>query len=84
MGNGQTREFFLITWAVLAYLVDPRGGEGIALLSLSMLAGMGLLKLFQWISRSDSEQADVLFMKRGVQILLFGFHLLFDHGRQHF
>ena len=51
------REFFLIIWAVLAYLIDPRGGEGIALLSLSMLAGMGLLKFLVWISRSDSGQA---------------------------
>lgn len=67
------REFFLITWAVLAYLVDPRGGEGIALLSMSMLAGMGLLKLFAFISRSEGEQADALFMKRRVQFLLFGF-----------
>ena len=66
-------KFFLITWIVIAYLVDPRGGEGIALLSLSMLAGVGLLKLFQQISRSDSEQAEALFMKRGVQFLLFGF-----------
>ena len=67
------QEFFLITWAILAYLVDPRGGEGIALLSLSMLAGMGLLKLSAWIGRSDGEQAEALFMKRGVQFLLFGF-----------
>lgn len=66
------QEFFLITWAILAYLVDPRGGEGIALLSLSMLAGMGLLKLSALISRSDGEQAEVMFMKRGVQLLVFG------------
>ncbi len=67
------KEYFLITWTIIAYLVDPRGGEGIALLSLSMLAGTGLLKLFQWSSRSDGEQDEVLFMKRGVQFILFGF-----------
>ena len=74
------REFFLITWAILAYLVDPRGGDCIALLSLSMLAGIGLHKFLAWISRSDSEQADpefdrradLIFMKRRVQLLLFG------------
>lgn len=67
------REFFLVTWAVLAVLIDPRGGEGITLLSLAMFAGVGLHKLSAWISRSDGGQADALFMKRGVQILLFGF-----------
>lgn len=65
------REFFLITWAVLAYLIDPRGGEGIALLTLSMLAGMGLLKLSALISRSNDEQAEVVMMKRASQILVF-------------
>jgi hypothetical protein len=67
------REFFLVTWAVLAVLVDPRGGEGITLLSLAMFAGIGLHKLSAWISRSDGEPAEALFMKRGAQILLFGF-----------
>ena len=69
------REFFLVTWAVLALLIDPRGGEGITLLSLAMFAGVGLHKLSAWISRSDGEQAEAMFMKRGVQILLFGFML---------
>jgi Dolichyl-phosphate-mannose-protein mannosyltransferase len=64
------REFFLITWTVLAYLVDPRGGGGIALLSLSMLAGIGLLTVSLWISRSAGQE--VIFMKRGVQVLVFG------------
>ncbi|MDP2778293.1 MAG: hypothetical protein Q8O48_11685, partial [Anaerolineales bacterium] len=87
------RGFFLITWAVLAYLIDPRGGDGIALLALSMLAGIGLLKFLAWISRSDGGQAcppegtsgrcefdrrvEAAFMKRGVQILLFGLVLYF-------
>ncbi len=65
------REFFLVTWAALAYLVDPRGGEGIALLSLSMLAGVSLLNLSAWISRSDGGQAEVTMMKRASQILIF-------------
>jgi hypothetical protein len=66
------REFFLVTWALLAYLIDPRGGDGIALLAESMLAGMGLLKLSAWISRSDSDQPEGVMMKRASQILVFG------------
>lgn len=74
------REFFLIIWAVLAYLIDPRGGVGIAFLALSMLAGLGLLKFLAWISRSDGGQAcpefdrrvEAVFMKPKVQIMLFG------------
>ena len=65
------REFFLIFWAVLAYLIDPRGGDGIALLPLSMLAGVGLLKLSALISRLDEVQAEVVMMKRASQILAF-------------
>lgn len=65
------REFFLVTWVVLAYLIDPRGGDGIALLAESMLAGMGLLKLSAWISRSDSDQPEGVMMKRVSQILAF-------------
>ena len=56
---------------MLAYLIDPRGGDGIALLPLSMLAGMGLLKLSALVGRSDDEQAEVVMMKRVSQILAF-------------
>jgi hypothetical protein len=65
------RDFFLVTWAVLAYLIDPRGGDGIALLPLSMLAGVGLLKLSAWISRLDSQQDEIVMLKRASQILVF-------------
>ncbi|MBI3151673.1 MAG: hypothetical protein HYZ21_06045 [Chloroflexi bacterium] len=66
------RNYFLVSWAVLAYLIDPRGGSGIALLSMSMLAAVGILKLSAWISRSEGEQAEVLLMRRGSQALVFG------------
>jgi hypothetical protein len=66
------REFFPPAWIALAYFVDPRGGDGIALLGLSMLAGVGMLELSAWISRSDGGQAGVAFARRGSQILLFG------------
>ncbi len=75
--TSKQREFFLVTWVVLAYLVDPRGGEGIALLSLSMLAGVGLHKLSVWMSRSDGAQDEGLLQKRGIQTLLFGLLIYF-------
>jgi hypothetical protein len=66
------REFFLFTWIALAYLIDPRGGDGVALLAESILAGVGLLKLSAWISRADSNQPEGVMMKRASQILVFG------------
>jgi hypothetical protein len=66
------RNFLFITWIVLAYLVDTRGGDGVALLAESMLAGVGLLKLSAWISRSDSDQPEGVMVKRASQILVFG------------
>lgn len=65
------REFLFITWIAAACLADPRGADGIILLPLSMLAGAGLQKLSAWISRPDSDQAEVIFMKRRARILLF-------------
>jgi hypothetical protein len=66
------RDFFFITWIVLAYLIDTRGGDGVALLAESMLAGAGLIQLSAWISRSDSDQPEGVMMKRVSQILVFG------------
>jgi len=66
------RNFFLITWIVLAYLIDTRGGDGVALLPESMLAGLGLLQLSAWVSGSDSDQPEGVMMKRISQILVFG------------
>jgi hypothetical protein len=64
------RDFFLITLAVIPQLIDPRGGGTIAFLGLSMLAGLGLLKLSAWIQRGTTEQAEVE-MKRSSQIVVF-------------
>ncbi len=69
--TARRREFFLVTWIVSAYLIDPRGGDGIALLPLSMLAGTGLLKLSALISRSDGEQAEAVMTMRVSQMLVF-------------
>jgi hypothetical protein len=71
------RNFFFITWIVLAYLIDTRGGDGVALLAESMLAGLGLLKLSEWISRSYSDQPEGVMMKRVSQILVFGLAFYF-------
>ena len=66
------RQFFFITWITLAYLIDPRGADGIALLAESMLAGMGLLAVSAWLSSSKDEQAEVVLMKKRSQMLVFG------------
>jgi hypothetical protein len=73
----QERKFFLVTWTVLAYLIDPRGGSSVALLAVSMLAGVGLLQLSAWVSRSGNEQVETVFMKRSSLTLLFSVILLF-------
>jgi len=54
-------------------LVDPRGGDLIMQMAVTLFAGMGLFKLAAWISRSDGKQAEAAFTMRRVQILLFGF-----------
>lgn len=81
------REFLLIVWVVLAYLIDPRGAEGIMLLSLSMLAGMGLHKLSARIGRPGGvQEEDALEMNgspkgavgiRPAQILIFSLAIYF-------
>jgi hypothetical protein len=63
------REYFLVTWIVLAQLIDPRGGEGIALLPVSMLAAMGLFRVLAWLGRSDGTQEEGLFQTRTARIL---------------
>jgi hypothetical protein len=71
------RGFFLVAWAVLAYLIDPRGGDGVALLAESMLAGAGLIQLSAWISRSDGDQPEAVMAKPVSQIFAFVFAFYF-------
>jgi len=66
------RDFFLLVWAALALLLDPRGGDGVVLLAESMLAGMGLIQLSAWISRSDGNQPEAVMAKPVSQMLVFG------------
>jgi hypothetical protein len=65
------REFFFITWIVIAYLIDTRGGDGVVLLAESMLAALGLIQLSAWISRSDGDQPGAVMAKPVSQILVF-------------
>lgn len=71
------RDFLPITWIVIAYLLDPRGADGIALLPESMLAMMGLVQLSAWIQREKPEPAESLMMKRGSLNLVFGLFIWF-------
>lgn len=66
------RNFFPIFWIVIAYLIDPRGADVIALLMEAMLAAMGLIQLAAWTQRTKTELADSLMMQRGSLNLLFG------------
>ena len=61
------KNFFFITWILLAYLIDPRGADGIALLPFSMLAGAGLLKISE---RLNNHQFSSPFINSKVHILL--------------
>lgn len=71
------REFFLVVWAVVSCLIDPRGGGGVALLAESMLVGAGLIQLSAWIGRSGSNQPEAVMAKPISQILVFGFAFYF-------
>jgi hypothetical protein len=73
----QKRNYFFVTWTVLAYLIDPRGGGVVALLAMSMLAGTGLRKLSAWVSRSSDDHAESVFMKRSSLTLVFGVIFVF-------
>lgn len=62
------KNFFFVTWILLAYLIDPRGADGIALLSFSILAGAGLFKVTEWLNNNQfstpfiNSKVHVLFM----------------------
>ena len=71
------RNYFLVTWIVLASLIDPRGADGVVLLAVSMLAGSGLQKLSVWLSGSSDEQGESVFLKRSSLTLVFGMIFLF-------
>jgi hypothetical protein len=71
------RDFFFITWIVLAYLIDTRGGDGVALLAESMLAGIGLHQLAMWVSRSNSYLTEDVMTSLASQVLVFGVAFLF-------
>jgi hypothetical protein len=71
------RNFFYIAWILLTYLTDTRGGDGVALLAESLLAGNGLLQLAAWVARSDGAQPETALAKPAAQILVFGFGFCF-------
>jgi len=66
------RDFFFIVWILLAYLIDTRGGDGVALLAESMLGGVGLLKLSAWVSRVHEQDGEIIVMMPRSQLLIFG------------
>lgn len=63
------RNFLYIVWILAAYLSDPRGGAGIALLFESILAATGALKASAWIRPGKTESAPGAGARRGGVIL---------------
>ncbi|MBE0670494.1 MAG: hypothetical protein IH588_07895 [Anaerolineales bacterium] len=66
------RDFFFIVWSISAYLIDPRGGDGVALLAESMLVAVGLIQLSAWMTHRGTEQPEIVLSQRSSQILVFG------------
>jgi len=50
------RDYFIMTWIALIYVIDSRGPEFVAPIAESLLAGLGLLGLLKWIHRLDTPQ----------------------------
>ena len=49
------RKFLYVVWILAAYLSDPRGGAGIALLPEVILAGIGILQASAWMNLQKTE-----------------------------
>lgn len=73
----KNKTFFFITWIVIAYFVDPRGGDGIALIPKTILAAMGLIQLVVWINQKGEEHIENQMMKRGSINLILSFVIYF-------
>lgn len=67
----QKQNLFFITWIMVAYLIDPRGADGITLLPEAMLAAMGLIQIAAWISPVKNEQVETLMTERRSINLIF-------------
>ena len=59
------RNFLFLVWIVAAYLSDPRGGTGIALLAESIRAGIGIDQVSGWISSQKTGPVSSSGMRRG-------------------
>lgn len=72
VGQAGMGRWFPLTWAGLAVLLDPRGGDGFALMALLLLAGGGLIKLSAWLNQMQADAPAAVMMKRKSLGLLLG------------
>lgn len=63
------RNFLYAVWILSAYLSDPRGGAGAALLSESILAGIGIHQLSVWMSFRKPGAVPRSGVRRGVFVM---------------
>jgi len=71
-GHRKVDKIFLVTWALLALIMDPRGAEGIALLALILLAGPGWGQLSAWLNHRGDDQVEAVMTKRSSLGVLLG------------
>lgn len=68
------RNYIFIVWIFSAYLSDPRGADGIALLPKAVLAAMGAIQVWAWINPGKGESIKRPAARRG--LLLIGIGML--------
>lgn len=75
----RTKRFFFISWIIVAYLIDPRGADGIALLPESMLAANGLIQIMMWINKikNNHESLESFLLRKRSLNLVFGLFIWF-------
>jgi hypothetical protein len=59
------RNFLYIVWILSALISDPRGGGGIALLSESILAAIGITQVSAWMNFQKTESVSSPWVRRG-------------------
>ena len=82
LGMLARREFFLLAWLVLPFLIDPRSADGIALMPISMLAAYSFDQVLAPTFISLRKHAGEWLTDRFVTIALFAmaFYLFFGAG----
>lgn len=73
-------KIFLVVWAVVMWLIDPRGSGGMIVFVALLMSGWGVVKLSAWIHRLGNAQAGAVLSSRAGFGLLFGISLVLLFG----